>query len=453
MAAKLGQLLKRALTKIEAAKGESGRDRRLVLEAQIGADPESGRLPIVTKLKVPKPRKGETWPEYKKRIGPAVSKKAESITESMSGDAAPIYSSGAISASLRPDQIEPLLGQKDTEMIELNPRLTITAMDDAIVDVEVERFHNNHGPFTGKGIRVAVLDSGVDKEHPFLELVDSVSTCGESDDIPGSHGTHCAGSVASRDSVFRGVAPNVDLINVKVLRSNGSGTHTDIAQGVDAALDRNADILSMSLGFNHLPSWSSGGHGWTCPQGKCVLCTAVDNAVALGLTAIVAAGNEHTRAVALRDFGFGDSFDTELGCPGHARRAITVAALTKRTFLPADFTSRGPTAYGLPKPDIAGPGVNVTSTVPVPRLPNGSLRPDVTRADLFDRKSGTSMATPVVAGAAALIMEFRRQEGMSTAPTAIRNDLLNHALAPMSLPGTVVGQGRLDLGRYRALLS
>lgn len=453
MSAKIGPLLARALSSLEAVEGPAGENRRLVLETQIGVECESGRLPVVAQFKIAKPKSGEIWEEYKHRISKPLDDSAKGISSSFSGPTEPIYSAGAVRTAVSSEQVDPMTRIKGLHSIELDPTVLVTTMDDAIVDVERSRFHNNHGPLTGQGIKVAVLDSGIDAEHPFLNVADTISTSGESVDIPGSHGTHCAGSIASQDPVFPGVAPEVELINVKVLRSDGRGSHTAIAKGVDEALDRSADILSMSLGFNHLPTWSNGGHGWSCPDGRCPLCTSVDTAVALGAVVVVAAGNEHERAEALRDMGLGAEFDTELSCPGQSRSAITVGALTKRTFLPASFSSRGPTAYGQVKPNLAGPGVNITSTVPVPRNAQAQPIPDPPRSTLFGRESGTSMATPIVAGAAALILQYRRQEGMSTKPRAIRKDLLELATQSMHLPDNVVGTGRLNLGLYRAIIS
>ncbi|MFY9959307.1 S8 family serine peptidase, partial [Pseudomonas sp.] len=275
-------------------------------------------------------------------------------------------------------------------------------------------------------------------------VIDSVSTCGEDFLIPGSHGTHCAGSIASRDSLYRGVAPDVELLNIKVLRHDGSGRHTSIVQGIDAALDLKADIISMSLGFNHLPAWSDRGHGWACPDGRCPLCTAVDNASTFGAIVCVAAGNEHARADALRRMGYGHLIDTELGCPGQARGAITVGAISKRTFLPAEFSSRGPSAYGTEKPDLVAPGINIMSTTPVPRQTDGSLEPTPLRADLFGRKSGTSMATPIVAGVAALLLQQRRSQNQSVTVSAMRKAILD-ATTAMGLPVNVVGVGRVTL--------
>ena len=283
---------------------------------------------------------------------------------------------------------------------------------------------------------------------PDLNVHQSISTCGENFGVPGRHGTHVAGSIASRSTDYPGIAPDVTLINVKVLRSDGKGRHTDIARGVDAALDRGAEVLCMSLGFNHLPRWSHDGHGWDCSDGRCPLCTAVDNA-AYGddVVAVVAAGNEHQNAQALIDNGDGHSFDTELCCPGQARQALTVGAITKRNFLPASFSSRGPTSYGITKPDLVTAGVNITSTVPVRRDDQGQPVSNPGAADLFGRLSGTSMATPIIAGAVALLIQLQKNQGAGWTSAGIRNQLLRKAVVPLPQPANVVGDGRLTLGR------
>ncbi|MFF8803074.1 MULTISPECIES: S8 family serine peptidase [unclassified Methylobacterium] len=368
------------------------------------------------------------------------------------GEGMPLILANSLAASVPAQQALALHNNDDVSLIELDPVMNPTLMDDAIIDVGLSQFQSQVGRLTGRGVRVAVLDSGVDTQHPYLAVAASVSVCGEDVALPGRHGTHCAGSIASKDTVFRGVAPDVDLLNVKVLKRDGSGQYTQVTKGIDAALDLGADVISLSLGFNHLPAWSDRGHGWACADGRCPLCTAIDNAVALGVIACVAAGNEHSRAESLRRFGYGNTVDTELGCPGQSRGAITVGALTKRTFLPADFSSRGPTAYGETKPDLAGPGVNVMSTVPVPRLPDG--RPDsaAQRVDLFSRESGSSMATPIVAGAVALLLEHCRERGDPTTPATIKKLLLAQSTSGLAQPPNVVGEGRLDLARYGAIV-
>lgn len=334
---KIGRMLESAINKMEEKSDKFG---AAVVAAHVGSDEPEGRLPVVIKLPTRPPEPNEAWAAYRERVNQALAPVQEILAETMGVDATPLITANALAGSIRPDQAAFLGEIEAIDRIELDPRLDVTQMDDAVEDINLEGFRDRHPSLTGSGVAVAVLDSGIDQHHPYLNVDDSVSTSGESVDIPGSHGTHCAGSIASRDSFFPGVAPEVRLINVKVLRADGSGTHTGIVRGIDEAIDRGAHVLSMSLGFNHLPSWSSGGHGWMCDNGHCPLCTAVDNATSLDNTlVVVAAGNEHSRAEALRGQGFGGSFDTELGCPGQARQALRSVRLPRgpscRRSLPA----------------------------------------------------------------------------------------------------------------------
>jgi serine protease AprX len=95
------------------------------------------------------------------------------------------------------------------QVLELDPMVDCTQMDNVGQDIALPIFHRRHPNLTGAGVTVAVLDSGIDTRHPYLNVFASIETCGESVDIPGDHGTHCAGSIASRDQIFRGVAPDV----------------------------------------------------------------------------------------------------------------------------------------------------------------------------------------------------------------------------------------------------
>ena len=424
---KIGALLENAINKINKNKEEKEIDSRMVV-ANYGGDEETGTLPILIKLPTCKPTKGESWQQYKERVmnhlGPISSK----ISEVMGCKVTSLITANALQTDANVEQIEQLTSESGIDMVELDPLVQLANMDDAIDDIGLPAFRNNNTNRFGKGVKVAVLDSGVDTQHPHLSVSKSVSTCGESVDIPGSHGTHCAGSIASNDSFFAGIAPEVELFNIKALRADGSGRHTFITRGIDEALDLEAHIISMSIGFNHLPTWSSNGHGWLCKKGHCPLCVAVDNASSLDNTLmIVAAGNEHLSAETLRQWGYGNSFDTELGCPGQAREAFTVGAITKNTHLIADFSSRGPSSYGLNKPDICAPGVNITSTIPVPRDSLGKPILSSPRSLLFGRKSGTSMATPIMVGVAALVIQEYINNGKSWTPLNIKNDILkNH---------------------------
>ena len=403
-------------------------------------------MPVFFTIPRVMPEIGEGWKMYKQRAADQLGPVAERLRKNAGLKCETLLSGNLLQARALPQQVAEALQQEGVQLAELDPKVYATLMDDAIGDIELPLARMRHPTLDGTGIRVAVLDSGVDLLHPWLTVADSVSTVGEAVSIPGKHGTHVAGSIASKDTVYSGVAPGVTLINVKVLDALGSGAHTSIVAGIDAALDREADILSMSVGFNHLPSWSDRGHGWSCPEGRCPLCTAVNNAVLSdGVLAVVAAGNEHERAEFLRNNGFGDSFDTEIACPGHASEALTVGAITKQTFLPAGFSSRGPTAYQTSKPDIAAPGVNITSSIPVKRDADGQPLPGLTRADLSGPSSGTSMATPIVSGVAALVMQRRNRDGQSVAPADIRAEIMTTLRRHLPASASEVGVGRISL--------
>jgi subtilisin family serine protease len=166
----------------------------------------------------------------------------------------------------------------------------------------------------------------------------------------------------------------------------------------------------------------------------------VDNAVSCGALVVTAAGNLHRRRAdpATRP-------RTELLCPAQARKALTVGAVEKISF-PRLYasSSRGPTAYGLQKPDLVAPGGDVLSTVPVPA---GHEQDDPSALfRLFSRESGTSVASAVVAGAVALLIERRAREGKEWTPEEVREELLTRFVRPLAgAPLEAVGAGCLEL--------
>jgi serine protease AprX len=419
-----------------------------MIAARFGSPNDSiDKIPVVLQFPeiVPKPQ--EQWGDYKTRVTRDIEPTAKKIIATMGLESNILVTANSLKLSASFDQINQLSEYGEVDYMELDQPVHAQLMDDALPIIEHDQLIVSDPYRDGRGVIVAVLDSGVDAQHQYLNVHTSVSTCGESTDIPGEHGTHCAGSVASQDALFPGVAPGVTLLNIKVLKSNGSGSHSTITQGIDEAIERGAHILSMSLGFNHRPTWSANGHGWSCPDGKCPLCTAVNNANRLDSTiCVVAAGNEHQICEDLRDYGYGNTFDTELGCPGQAEEAITVAAITKN-LLPASFSSRGPAAYpsSNAKPTISAPGVNITSTVPMPRDSSGNLIANPTRSSMFDRMSGTSMATPIVAGAVALILQDYIASSKPWTPQVIKNDLLSKGVTNAPFNTNVVGDGILSI--------
>jgi hypothetical protein len=419
-------------------------------ELRASADPVS-LLPVVLQVDRLHPGATEPWAAFKDRVGDRLGAVVDQLYHEVGlGEVSWLFAGNALATALTVEQLDTVSAHPgiSVQFADLDPLLPVVAMDEVVTDIGLPAFMApapRPGPLTGAGVKVAVLDSGIDAAHPALPVAHQVEACGETTAVPGAHGTHCAGILASRDTVLPGVAPGVQLIDVKVLRANGTGRHTSVGKGVDAALDLGADILSISIGFNHLPPSVPGGHGWSCPDGTCPLCLAVDNAVAEGALVVVAAGNEHARCQQARMGGTSLAYDTELTCPGQAARALTVGSHHKKTHVPAWTSSSGPTAYGTAKPDLCAPGVDVLSTIPLPRDAAGVPEANAPRELQFGARSGTSMATPAVAGACALLIEAARAEGRAADPNTIRSLLLGRHVEAIGGPANVIGAGRLKL--------
>lgn len=269
--------------------------------------------------------------------------------------------------------------------------------------------------YNGTGVEIAILDSGIDDMHPDLDDLDDdpgttdpkvIRAIDFTDDFTADdlfgHGTHCAGIAAGTGAAsggtYMGVAPGAFLWNVKVLNQYGSGYESWIISGIEYAAygpdgientGDEADIISMSLG----------AYMWT--DGTDPMSMAVDAAVDAGVAVVVAAGN------------WGDYFG--IGIPATAKKAITVGASTKEDQI-ASFSSRGPTIDWRIKPDVLAPGISITSCVPYNLF-----------GTYYQSKSGTSMATPHVAGAVALIL----QKGVPPdwkAPQYAKNTMISTAV-------------------------
>jgi serine protease AprX len=267
--------------------------------------------------------------------------------------------------------------------------LVRATMDAARADYGVDAARATFG-VTGAGVNVCILDTGVDPNHEQLDSKIIVwkdfvgSTTTPVDDH--GHGTHVAaisvgdGSGGSSAAQFGGVAPEAGLWAGKVLDAQGSGSESGIIAGIDwCAGAAGVDVISMSLGST-FPS-----------DGSDNLSRAANNAVAAGKVVTVAAGNS------------GDSPDS-IAAPGAAADAITVGAASSWSAAPgaanhsdgiflAYFSGRGgPTFAGDQKPDIVAPGVNVMAA-------------NANTGNGYIVHSGTSMATPFAAGAAALALQ------------------------------------------------
>ncbi|MBI2136577.1 S8 family serine peptidase [Candidatus Woesearchaeota archaeon] len=285
---------------------------------------------------------------------------------------------------------------------------------------------------TGKGIVVAIVDTGIDYMHPDLGgcLGAGCKVIGGYDFINNDnnpmddqgHGTHVAGTVAanSANGAIKGVAPEAKLLGYKVLDADGSGSFESVIAGIERAVDPNndgnfddkANIISLSLGGPGDPD---------DPVSK-----AIDNAVDNGVVAVIAAGND------------GEFGRQTIGSPGTARKAITVGAVDKCDKI-ADFSSRGPVKWGggiLIKPDIVAPGVDICSS-----QWGDAFTPRARQCIDDDHVaiSGTSMATPHVSGVAALLLQAHPDWN----PEQVKSALMTTAKDLGYEPNTQ-GAGRVD---------
>jgi subtilisin family serine protease len=276
---------------------------------------------------------------------------------------------------------------------------------------------------TGAGVRVAVLDTGIDTDHPDLAGKvavgeDFTGTGGIEDGF--GHGTHVAsiitGTGAASGGKYRGVAPDVTLAVGKVLDDSGYGTDDSVLAGMRwAAAESGAKVVNMSLGAD--PS-----------DGQDPMSLAVNTlSRQYGTLFVIAAGN----------FGV----DRSVASPGAADDALTVGSVSKQD-KPSDFSSRGPRlGDGAAKPEISAPGGGIVAAAPAGVPPLGEPV-----GDSYQKLDGTSMATPHVAGAAAILAQ---QHPDWTAPT-LKSALVSSAHEISDAGVYQVGAGRLDVDRATA---
>lgn len=309
--------------------------------------------------------------------------------------------------------------------------------------------NNSSLNLTGEGIKIAIIDTGIDYTHPDLGSCTSSSFLkGKCEKVLGGydfvnndfdpmddngHGTHCA-SIAAGKGILKGVAPDAKLYGFKVLSSAGGGDFSDVISAIERSVDLNnngipledendyVDIISLSLGGQGNPD---------DPVSQ-----AIDNVVSAGVIAVIAVGNDGL-------------WNGPIGSPATSRKAISVGASDKNDLM-ASFSSRGPVLWedaqgkikSLSKPDVVAPGDGFFSSQGICAAQWNDAWSD---RECIDNQHtsipGTSMATPHVAGAVALI----KQAHPDWSPEEIKMVLKNSA---QNLNGAGIkdqGQGRINV--------
>ncbi len=254
----------------------------------------------------------------------------------------------------------------------------------------------------GEGIKVAILDTGVDSDHPDLEgniklHVDFTRSPSGSEDRIG-HGTHVAGIIGamSNDVGVIGIAPHVSMYCGKVLADNGQGSYEAIIEGIYWSIEQKVDIINMSLGSPTRP-----------PQ---ELYEAIKKAHEIGIIMVSATGNSNTK----------------VGWPAMYDEVIAVSAMDDKN-IRAAFSN-----FGI-KNEIMAPGVQILST-----YKDGG----------YAKQSGTSMATPIVTGCIALFLSYCRIKGVEMTLEDIHQKLID-ACDDLDVPGRddYTGYGIINMNK------
>ncbi|WP_233254440.1 S8 family peptidase [Salipaludibacillus keqinensis] len=252
--------------------------------------------------------------------------------------------------------------EKAAKALEKNPNIDYVEKDEEVTTSQTVPWGIDHinAPTVhswgnkGTGVKVAVLDTGI-ATHEDLRISGGVSYISSEPSYQdyNGHGTHVAGTVAALDNSYGviGVAPSIDLYAVKVLDRNGGGSHSSIAKGIEWSVTNNMDIVNMSLGG---------------PTGSSTLSQAANYANNQGLLLIAAAGNTGTAGISY---------------PARYSSVMAVGAVDSNNNR-ASFSTYGNEL------EIMAPGVSVLSTY---------------TSNRYVELNGTSMASPHVAGVAALV--------------------------------------------------
>ncbi|MFD6323308.1 S8 family serine peptidase [Streptomyces sp. NPDC058442] len=304
--------------------------------------------------------------------------------------------------------------RSDEDVVARHTRTEIAAAQGPASDEQsftwgLQAIRANLTNLTGRGVKIAVLDTGVDTDHPdFAGRIEATESFvpGETAEDGHGHGTHCIGTAAGpanpRQGPRYGVAPEAQILAGKVLSNAGSGSDGQILAGMAWAVSRGARVISMSLGARVRP-------GELFPQTYEIL---AQRALERGTVIVAAAGNDSRRPQEIQP----------VGRPANCPSILAVAALDK-AIAPSFFSNAGINGQG-GEINIAAPGRDVHSAAP-----GGG----------YQQMSGTSMATPHVAGVIALLAQ--------ATPNASAAELmagLKSGAFPLTQPLRDVGAGLLQ---------
>ena len=266
----------------------------------------------------------------------------------------------------------------------------------------------NQEGFTGKGVKVVVIDTGIRASHPqargFITRT-AAPEKGMSGYDNNGHGTHVSTTIAGSHQIdpaynvpIEGMAPDATLISIQALGYVvGMGATSDVLKAMSMAIDLGADIVSMSLGSNDAP-----------PDAENPEAEAIAKLIENNIIPVVAAGNSGPNA-------------QTVGSPGSVEKALTIGAWDTINNKLTDFSSRGPTkGDGLTKPDIIAPGYRIESgTVGlIDAQSPGQLK--------YAAISGTSMATPHISGILACTRQLYAQQGITLTADMVKEAMKIH---------------------------
>lgn len=288
--------------------------------------------------------------------------------------------------------------------------------------------------YTGKGIGIAILDTGISPINDFTRPVnrivafkDFVNNMKQPYDDNG-HGTHVAGIACGNginsNGKYRGIAPGCNIISLKVLNEEGKGNASDVLAGLQWIIDNkkkyNIKILNLSIGTNNTSV-------------KDPLVKAVEKAWDLGIVVTIAAGNNGPDKCSISS-------------PAISKKVITIGAADDHKSTKVwgntliNFSGRGPTLECIVKPDVIAPGVNIISCLPK-LITKQNKELEIVDKNYFSL-SGTSMATPIVTGAIALLFEKYKNLDPNDVKLMLKKSCNN-----LNLPKNQQGWGLIDASK------